>query len=74
MLLIAITIIATTPGLQIHPTEIGVLQLLWLLDVRFDLGHPEAHPTEENLRRAGLTTSVSLINGVGAIRRSSKRI
>ncbi|KAH8824175.1 hypothetical protein DL96DRAFT_1613301 [Flagelloscypha sp. PMI_526] len=73
MLAIASTIVFTTPALRFHPNEIGVLQLLWLSDVRFDLG-PDTHPTEVNLRKAGLATSVSLVNGVGVFRRATKPV
>ncbi|KAH8810422.1 hypothetical protein DL96DRAFT_1561669 [Flagelloscypha sp. PMI_526] len=73
MFAIASLIVFTTPAHRLHPDEIGVLQLLWLSNVKFDLGPPEAQPTEENLRKAGLSTSVSLVNGVETFRRTTKR-
>ncbi|KAH8810197.1 hypothetical protein DL96DRAFT_1821690 [Flagelloscypha sp. PMI_526] len=66
MLAVACSIVFTTPVLLSHPNEVGVLQLLWLSDV--DLGTEKA-PTETNLRKAGLKTNISLVNGVGSLRR-----
>ncbi|KAH8813682.1 hypothetical protein DL96DRAFT_1685042 [Flagelloscypha sp. PMI_526] len=72
MLSIAATIVFTTPALRSQPKEIGVLQLLWLSDLKFDLGRLEAPPTEVNLRRAGLALVVSLVDGLGEFRRQGK--
>ncbi|KAH8795162.1 hypothetical protein DL96DRAFT_1690265 [Flagelloscypha sp. PMI_526] len=72
MLAIAAIIVFTTPVHHSLPDEIGVLQLLWLSDVKLDLGRPEGLPTEANLRRAGLTTAVKLVHGLGAFRRQGK--
>ncbi|KAH8806980.1 hypothetical protein DL96DRAFT_586972 [Flagelloscypha sp. PMI_526] len=73
MLLVALAIAFTTPALRSHPNEVGMLQLLWLSDVKFDLGL-DIHPTEGNLRKAGLATSVSLVNGVGVLRQRRKSL
>ncbi|KAH8810196.1 hypothetical protein DL96DRAFT_1821689 [Flagelloscypha sp. PMI_526] len=66
MLAVACAIVFTTPVLLSHPNEVGVLQLLWLSDV--DIATEKA-PTEANLRKAGLKTNISLVNGVGSLRR-----
>ncbi|KAH8810195.1 hypothetical protein DL96DRAFT_1761126 [Flagelloscypha sp. PMI_526] len=66
MLAVACAIVFTTPVLLSHPNEVGVLQLLWLSDV--DLGTKKS-PTEANLRKAGLATNISLVHGVGNLRR-----
>ncbi|KAH8822199.1 hypothetical protein DL96DRAFT_1714545 [Flagelloscypha sp. PMI_526] len=54
MLAIAATIVFTIPGLRSQPDEIGVLQLLWLSDLEFDLGHPDARPQRKTYTEQGL--------------------
>ncbi|KAH8833427.1 hypothetical protein DL96DRAFT_725810 [Flagelloscypha sp. PMI_526] len=65
MLGIAFWFIRTTPAEPSSLDALGMLQLLWISGVDV----PVAEPTEDNLRKAGLKTTVRLLDGLGSLKR-----
>ncbi|KAH8818803.1 hypothetical protein DL96DRAFT_1622025 [Flagelloscypha sp. PMI_526] len=68
MLAVALWITFTTPLLVSSLDSFGVLQIVWLSKSDL-LNAPGSQPTENKLRRAGLSTSVNFDEGIGRIRK-----